>query len=600
MTDDLPMQQQLSDLPRSRADAREHGVDRYFTGKPCPNGHVAPRYASTGNCFSCQVEHARQYGGWNARPSKEEYLDIVRSLVKSKGGELLSTEYASAKSPLKVRCDQGHEFPTTYDFLRSGRWCPGCKALNQSKRMAAKFRPVEELREFARRRHDGDCLATMPVGVLTKVLWKCRISDHPPFLATPSKVMAPKNGTWCPECDAERRKLHPPKPPIPMDHVEKRVSEKHGRIIAILGDRGWYGGRTRLLLECARGHSWTATATNLLRANSWCPKCQSRFGERITRAILETTFDVEFPLAIPRWMPYGPSGKRRLTLDGYNDDLKLGFEYQGPHHFDDLDVIERDKKKLDACRTHGVRLLVVHGIKKPFPMEHVLKQVASALDAAGIRGTPKLPLYGLFEHELEELRRLANKKRGQCLATVFQGWERARYQWRCENPEHPPWFATRYQIQDLRQWCPHCAGNARLGIDRLREWGLKHGLELLDTTYTNAGSLYNWRCLKARHLFRANKSNIQQSLNKGYPACRECGPGLSVVARARTQLADEFARSLMPVIEKLQSNGFRSLTALAAELNMRKVPTARGKSWYAVSVKNLLARIADIADRRAG
>jgi hypothetical protein len=68
--------------------------------------------------------HARRNGGWNARPPKAEYLRIARELVESKGGALLSTDYVSAKSKLKIHCGNGHEFVVTYDNLKRRRWCP--------------------------------------------------------------------------------------------------------------------------------------------------------------------------------------------------------------------------------------------------------------------------------------------------------------------------------------------------------------------------------------------------------------------------------------------------------------------------------------------
>lgn len=103
----------LPNPPTSRAEAREHGLDRFFPGTTCVHGHVTLRYVSTGNCVECQVEHARRNGGWDARPPKAEYLRIVRELVEKRGGVLLSAEYVSAKSKLRVRCDRGHEFTPT-------------------------------------------------------------------------------------------------------------------------------------------------------------------------------------------------------------------------------------------------------------------------------------------------------------------------------------------------------------------------------------------------------------------------------------------------------------------------------------------------------
>jgi hypothetical protein len=90
-------------LPRARSEARERGVDRFFTAVPCKHGHLAPRYVSTMNCVACQVEHARRNGGWQARPSRAMYLDEVRKRIEQQGGVLLSTEYVSAKTSLNIR-----------------------------------------------------------------------------------------------------------------------------------------------------------------------------------------------------------------------------------------------------------------------------------------------------------------------------------------------------------------------------------------------------------------------------------------------------------------------------------------------------------------
>jgi hypothetical protein len=37
----------------TRAEARDRGLSRYFTGKPCKHGHVATRKVCTGNCCEC-------------------------------------------------------------------------------------------------------------------------------------------------------------------------------------------------------------------------------------------------------------------------------------------------------------------------------------------------------------------------------------------------------------------------------------------------------------------------------------------------------------------------------------------------------------------
>lgn len=40
-----------------RTTAELQGLRRYFTGKPCLNGHIAERYISTGSCVVCAKEN---------------------------------------------------------------------------------------------------------------------------------------------------------------------------------------------------------------------------------------------------------------------------------------------------------------------------------------------------------------------------------------------------------------------------------------------------------------------------------------------------------------------------------------------------------------
>lgn len=42
------------DLPSSRKEAMAIGSKRYFTGKPCKHGHIAPRYTKGVKCVECQ------------------------------------------------------------------------------------------------------------------------------------------------------------------------------------------------------------------------------------------------------------------------------------------------------------------------------------------------------------------------------------------------------------------------------------------------------------------------------------------------------------------------------------------------------------------
>lgn len=63
--------------------------------------------------------------------------------------------------------------------------------------------------------------------------------------------------------------------------------------------------------------------------------------------------------------------------------------------------------------------------------------------------------------------------------------------------------------------------------------------------------------------------------------------------KARQQIAtgaDRFARNVAPLIREIRATGANSFRAIAAALNARGVPTARGGRWEAATVRNVERR----------
>jgi len=61
---------------------------------------------------------------------------------------------------------------------------------------------------------------------------------------------------------------------------------------------------------------------------------------------------------------------------------------------------------------------------------------------------------------------------------------------------------------------------------------------------------------------------------------------------ANRDAADRFAANLLPLIRQIQESGAKSLRTVAAALAARGIPTARGGSWTAAQVANVLRRAA--------
>jgi len=43
-------------LPKTRQEAIDRRSDKYFTRRPCVNGHLSPRYTKWGTCIACAME----------------------------------------------------------------------------------------------------------------------------------------------------------------------------------------------------------------------------------------------------------------------------------------------------------------------------------------------------------------------------------------------------------------------------------------------------------------------------------------------------------------------------------------------------------------
>lgn len=89
-----------TDLPKSRAEAARLGAKKYFTGKPCSNGHIAPRYA-VGCCTECMKAAQRN---WHSQHPAKQAEYARRCYAKNPDGpRQRSLKYARAKLPTPTR-----------------------------------------------------------------------------------------------------------------------------------------------------------------------------------------------------------------------------------------------------------------------------------------------------------------------------------------------------------------------------------------------------------------------------------------------------------------------------------------------------------------
>ena len=88
--------------------------------------------------------------------------------------------------------------------------------------------------------------------------------------------------------------------------------------------------------------------------------------ENKCRKVLEDRFDRSFPTTRPDFLK-NPKTNRNLELDGYCEELKLAFEYDGEFHYKEkpwqgvrhslLDRQQLDRLKDDLCKNNGIILI---------------------------------------------------------------------------------------------------------------------------------------------------------------------------------------------------------------------------------------------------
>ena len=92
-------------------------------------------------------------------------------------------------------------------------------------------------------------------------------------------------------------------------------------------------------------------------------------GEYACRCVLEEIYSRDFIKARPDFLK-NPETGYNLELDGYNEDLRIAFEYQGIQHYvypnyihkseeEFMYQIKKDKFKLDVCDKAGIYLITI-------------------------------------------------------------------------------------------------------------------------------------------------------------------------------------------------------------------------------------------------
>lgn len=206
---------------------------------------------------------------------------------------------------------------------------------------------------------------------MSKYQWKCGKCGHI-WEATANNI---KRGSWCRTCQYTllSRKFRTPYSEIGT--LAKTMGKiKTGYKGKFLASREEYRkakepSHHKFKWKCGKCNNIFEMDITHVRRPQWCPKCTEGESEDICRGFFERIFKGKFSKQRPEWL-VNPFSWGQMHLDGYNQKLKLAFEFNGPQHYifypkyhrryqDYVEQQERDRTKSDLCKKNGITLIVV-------------------------------------------------------------------------------------------------------------------------------------------------------------------------------------------------------------------------------------------------
>jgi hypothetical protein len=203
----------------------------------------------------------------------------------------------------------------------------------------------------------GKCLSLEYINARTLMEWECNTCNNK---WSTSLTAVKNNNTWCRYCRTRASANN-----IRKDfNIFNKIAKDHGGKCTS-NKEDYQNNKSMLTFQCAKDHIWRVRAAHIVRG-SWCSVCNtvSSKPEKQVRSIFEAKFNKEFPTIRPNFLK-NPETEYNLELDGYCEELRLAFEYDGEQHYkewtlgsDSLkDRQNRDKLKNKLCKNKGITLI---------------------------------------------------------------------------------------------------------------------------------------------------------------------------------------------------------------------------------------------------
>lgn len=290
--------------------------------------------------------------------------------------------------------------------------------------------------------------------------------------------------------------------------------------------------KTKLKFQCNQGHIFEAKPSSVMRG-SWCKLCTKSISENICNYIFVKLFEVPFRSTYLKMFGHC------LELDGFNEDLKIAFEYNGYQHYkknrfvnNDKDLEYRkhlDELKVKYCKLNNITLIVI-----PYTIKHIdiVDFIKHELVINGITFVDKdikiidfINNYSYTKDKIDKVTKYIKSKNGKLLdcGTDFALVE-------CDKGHQ--WKFNMYMLY-LKTWCKKCFhinakgklhnnNNLPVTIDYVQEICNKNNIECLSDKLDNKlKSTVSIKCGR-NHISKHILERLLLNINQKRKICKHC------------------------------------------------------------------------------
>jgi len=251
-----------------------------------------------------------------------------------------------------------------------------------------------------------------------------------------------------------------------LNNIFKKCKEIIKNKKGILLSKTFNSINSRLRIQCSNGHIFTKNRTKL-NQSKWCKKCNFYINENRCKVIFESLFECQFNKCRPKWLR-NPKTNRTLELDGYNEDLKLAFEYDGEFHYKKsksknytskkvLAQQERDRIKDKICKEQSIILIrIPYTIKKENYQEYIIKECIIYNITIINNNKVDIKTINSYCNKLEVIKEFAKNNNLELLTKIYLN-SKQKLEWRCQNNHN--FQITYYNLQKRKSKCLICKKN---------------------------------------------------------------------------------------------------------------------------------------------